>query len=88
MGVNQLLTDLNHLVRVHPSLQNNQFSLRPLAEDIGVRMNGTDVIQVLLNLAVNAFQCAPQAHAVEIEARVLRSRSTSPRSRTARRTGC
>ena len=29
------------------------------------------VIQVLLNLAVNAFQCAPQPHAVEIEGRVL-----------------
>ena len=57
VGVNQLLSDLNHLVRVHPSLGANQFTIRPLAEDIGVRMNGTDVIQVLLNLAVNAFQC-------------------------------
>ncbi len=36
-------------------MQNNQFTIRPLAEDIGVRMNGTDVIQVLLNLAVNAL---------------------------------
>ena len=72
VGVNQLLTDLGHLVRVHPSLQNNQFTIRPLAEDIAVRMNGTDVIQVLLNLTVNAFQCAPQAHSVEIEGRVLR----------------
>ncbi len=71
VGVNQLLTDLGHLVRVHPSLQNNQFTVRPLAEDIAVRMNGTDVIQVLLNLAVNAFQCTPQAHSVEIEGRVL-----------------
>ena len=60
VGVNQLLADLGHLVRVHPSLQSNQFAVRPLAEDIAVRMNGTDVIQVLLNLAVNAFQCAPQ----------------------------
>ena len=60
VGVNQLLTDLGQLVRVHPSLQNNQFTVRPLAEDIAVRMNGTDVIQVLLNLTVNAFQCAPQ----------------------------
>ena len=34
-------------------------------------MNGTDVIQVLLNLTVNAFQCAPQAHSVDIEGRVL-----------------
>ncbi len=72
VGANQLLTDLGHLVRVHPSLQNNQFTVRPLAEDIGVRLNGTDVIQLLLNLAVNGFQCTPQAHGVEIEAGLLR----------------
>ncbi len=72
VGVNQLLTDLGHLVRVHPSLQNNQFSVHPLAEDVGVHMNGTDVIQLLLNLAVNGFQCTPQVHAVNIEGRVLR----------------
>ena len=70
VGVNQLLTDLGHLVRVHPSLQNHQFTVRPLAEDFAVRMNGTDVIQVLLNLTVNALQCTPQAHGVEIEGRV------------------
>ncbi len=35
-------------------------------------MNGTDFIQVLLNLVVNAFQCAPQAHSVEIEGRTVR----------------
>ena len=72
VGVNQLLTDLGQLVRVHPSLLSNQFRFRPLAEDIGVRMNGTDVIQVLLNLTVNALQCTPQPHLVEIEGQVLR----------------
>ena len=55
VGVNQLLTDLGHLLRVHPSLQNNKLTVRPLTEDIAVRMNGTDFIQVLLNLAVNAL---------------------------------
>ncbi len=72
VGVNQMLKDLGQLVRVHPSLQNNQFTLRPLAEDIAVSMNGTDLIQVLLNLAVNAFQCASQPHTVEIGGCVLR----------------
>jgi len=71
VGVNQMLKDLSQLLRVHPSLQTNRFDLRPLAQDIAVRMNGTDVIQVLYNLAVNAFQCTPHAHAVEIEGRVL-----------------
>ena len=29
VGVNQLLNDLSHLVHVHPSLQNNEFSIQP-----------------------------------------------------------
>jgi len=71
VGVNQLLADMHHLARVHPSRQNHQFNIQPLAEDIAVRMNGTDLIQVVLNLAVNAFQCDPRAHSVEIAGHVL-----------------
>lgn len=71
VGVNQLLGDLDHLIRVHPSAQHNQFTIHRLPEDAFVRMNGTDVIQVLLNLAVNAFQCTPQAHSIRIEGRLL-----------------
>ena len=71
VGVKQLLADLGHLIRVHPSLLTNEFVVRPLAKDVAVRMNGTDVIQVLLNLTVNALQCASHAHLVEIEASVL-----------------
>jgi signal transduction histidine kinase len=72
VGVNQLLTDLNQLLRVHPSVQNNQFNVELLAEDIGVKINGTDLIQILLNLAVNAFQCSPLGSTVDIGGEVLR----------------
>ncbi len=71
VGVNQLLSDLNHLLRVHPSLQSNEFLVHPLAEDIGLRLNGTDLIQILLNLTVNAFQCSPLGHRVDIEGATL-----------------
>lgn len=71
VGVNQLLKDMGQLVRVHPSLQVNEFAVKPLAEDMAVRMNGTDFIQVLLNLTVNAFQCMPQSHRVEVSGDVL-----------------
>ena len=71
VGVNQLLHDLEHLIHVHPSLANNQFEMSPPAEDIGLKMNGTDLIQILLNLVVNAFQCSPQSHRVGIEGTVL-----------------
>lgn len=72
VGVNQLLVDLGHLLRLHPSLQNNQFEIQPLAGDIGVKMNGTDLIQLLLNLAVNAFQASAQPHRVDITGEVRR----------------
>ena len=71
IGINQLLTDLGHLVQVHPSRLHHAFMIQPITPDIAVSMNGTDVIQVLLNLCVNAFQCSAQAHAVEINGRVL-----------------
>jgi len=70
--VNQLLTDLHQLVNVHPSLLNNEFVVHPLGQEVGVRINGTDLIQILLNLTVNAFQCSPQNHLVEIEGILLR----------------
>jgi signal transduction histidine kinase len=70
-SVNVLLHDLEQLVRVHPSLQDNEFRLTPLADEISVRINGTDLIQILLNLAVNAFQCTPQPHRVEIGGEVI-----------------
>lgn len=71
VGVNQLLSDMGHLVQVHPTLQNNQFSIYPLPEDIGVLINGTDLIQILLNLTVNAFQCSQQSLLIKIEGEVL-----------------
>jgi two-component system, sensor histidine kinase and response regulator len=71
VGVNQLLTDLTQIVRVHPSRQNHQFSVAPPAGDIGVRMNATDLIQVLLNLTVNAFQAGTKAHSVKIDCAVM-----------------
>jgi signal transduction histidine kinase len=70
-GVNHLLHDLEQLVRVHPSLQENEFRLTPLAGEIGVKINGTDIIQILLNLTVNAFQCTATPHRVEIGGEVL-----------------
>jgi two-component system sensor histidine kinase/response regulator len=71
VSVNQLLKDLDQLVRVHPSQLENEFVVAPLAVDIGVKTHGTDLIQVLLNLTVNAFQCAPFPHRVEVGGEVL-----------------
>jgi signal transduction histidine kinase len=71
VSVNQLLRDLEQIVRVHPSMMENELVVTPLAGEIGVKINGTDLIQILLNLTVNAFQSAPQPHRVEISGDVL-----------------
>ena len=44
-----------------PACRTTNSTVQPLAEDIGVKINGTDLIQILLNLTVNAFQCSQQA---------------------------
>lgn len=72
-GVCQLMHDLEQLVRVHPAVQENEYQGIPPAADICVKINGTDVIQILLNLAVNAFQCRPQPHRVTVGAEILRA---------------
>jgi signal transduction histidine kinase len=73
VSVNQLFKDLEQLVRVHPARGENEFSTQPMPEDLGVKMNGTDVIQILLNLSVNAFQCSPMPHSVEVGGEILRA---------------
>jgi signal transduction histidine kinase len=72
-GVCQLLHDLDQLVRVHPGLGDNEFVATLPGMDISVKVNGTDVIQILLNLVVNGFQCQPQPHRVTVGAEILRA---------------
>jgi signal transduction histidine kinase len=71
--INQMLADLRELLRVHPSMKNNQLLIHPLAEDVAVSVNGTDLIQILLNLAINALQCTPKQHKVEISGQLLQN---------------
>lgn len=71
VGVNQLLADLNQLVTGHPSLGSHEFSVHPLERDVCVRMNGTDLLQILRNLAINAFQASSIPHAVNISGRII-----------------
>lgn len=73
VSVNQLLRDLDQLVRVHPSIQENEFAVSPLASEVSVKINGTDLIQILLNLAVNAFQSAQFIHHVDVGGEILQA---------------
>lgn len=69
--INQVLSDLSELVRLHPSARNHQVIIHPLPDDVSLPLNGTDLIQVLLNLTLNALQCSPIQHRVEVAGQLL-----------------
>jgi len=66
IGTNQILSDLGELLKVHPSAHKNELIIHALKEDLVAEINGTDLIQILLNLTINALQCSPDPHRVEI----------------------
>ena len=71
IAVNQILSDLQELLKVHPHAHRHQLTVRLLEKDICTQINGTDLIQILLNLTINALQSTAQSHRVEVQARLL-----------------
>ncbi|MBU6401092.1 MAG: response regulator [Verrucomicrobia bacterium] len=71
VGVNQILADLDELLKLHPSARGHQLIVHALAQDLQTRVNSTDFIQILLNLAINALQCTTLPHQVEVDAQPL-----------------
>lgn len=68
--VNQVMEDLRELLQFHPSAKQNQLNIVIPQQEVVIEMNGTDLIQILLNLAINAMQCSPTAHRVDVHGRV------------------
>lgn len=64
VSVTQSLADLGDLMRVHPAVKHNELTITPIREDVMVQINGTDLIQILRNLIVNALQCTTEKHRV------------------------
>lgn len=64
--LNQVLADVRELLRAHPSGKRHQLVVHLLPADLTIRMNGTDLIQVLLNLVTNAFQASALPLQVEV----------------------
>lgn len=64
--LNQVLADVRELLRAHPSGKRHQLTVQLMPADLTLRMNGTDLIQVLLNLVTNAFQASTTPLQVEV----------------------
>jgi len=71
VGVNQVLDDLWELLKFHPSAKQNQLNIKMLEQELVIEMNGTDLIQILLNLAINAMQSSADPHRVDVQGRLL-----------------
>jgi len=67
--VGEVLADLKKLVRVNPAVRHNQLLIHVPEERLLVALNGVDLLQVLLNLTINALQASAQKHHVEVYCR-------------------
>ena len=68
--VNQVLKDLEELLRAHPCTANHEIFIDSLPLDVTLQINGTDLIQILLNLSINGFQSSEEPLAVKISGKV------------------
>ena len=66
--VNQVLDDIQTLMRNHPSIGSSHLAVKHLNVDTVVQIDSTELIQILLNLCINAFQCTDLPQTVWITA--------------------
>ncbi len=69
--VNQVLADLEQLLQNHPALKSNLLVVDQLPEDAVSRLQATELLQALLNLAVNALQSTDTPQTIRIAAELL-----------------
>lgn len=69
VSTNLVLSDLVSLLKSHPSAKASKLLIKPLERDLMACINCTELIQILLNLTVNAFQSTTQPQTVEVAAR-------------------
>ena len=70
VAVNQVMSDLTELLSRHPSARGQKFTVSGLDTDVTAAINGTDFLQILLNLTINALQSGPAPHRVKVSCRL------------------
>lgn len=69
IAISKVFEDVTALLKGHPSRQEHELQLHQTDHDLTAAINGADLVQMLLNLAINAFQSAYHAHTVAVHAR-------------------
>src|SRR4030095_11097733 len=62
VGVRQMLADLRDLLTRHPSAKDQQLLIHDLQPDAVAEINGTDFLQILLNLRSEEHTSELQSH--------------------------
>ena len=70
VGANQAISDLRDLLIRHPIARGHELKVSGLEEDVIADINGTDFLQILLNLTINALQASDAPHRVEVSCRL------------------
>ncbi len=70
-SINEVFYDLAELLEAYPKVRAKQLIIQPLPMDRLLAMHRTDLLQVLLNLTINALQSSVEHHRVEVFAREL-----------------
>ena len=66
VSINEILTDVRELLRFHPAVRSNELLIEPVSHEIQAAISGTDLIQILLNLTINALQSTQEPHRVTL----------------------
>lgn len=66
VGANQAINDLRDLLVRHPIARGHELTVTGLEHDVIADINGTDFLQILLNLTINALQSSEKPHTVNV----------------------
>ena len=71
VAVTEVLVDLQELLSKHPSAEGCDLTISELDEHTHAAISGTDLLRILINLALNGLQSAPAPLRVEVIAQAL-----------------
>ncbi len=71
IGVNTVLNDVTQLLRHHRAARGHQVDAQLMPSESYVKINGSELVQILLNLGINALQSTSHPHHVTMRAEKL-----------------
>ncbi len=70
-SVNELFYDVAELLKAHPQVRAKELIIHPADSQLIAAIHRTDLLQILLNLTINALQCSSNQHRVELYAKEI-----------------